>query len=75
MKDNMNTFRFFDQVTVRVWKTGHFYPWRFSVQQDGFPEVNFVGVPNQCETKHSALMRGWYRAKWIVEGTYNRKYK
>ena len=68
----------YGKCIVRVWKIDtiwHPYPWRFSIQEDGQPVKHFGGVPNKCETEHSALMRGWYRAKWINEGTYTQKYK
>lgn len=54
----------------------HPYPWRFKVQS---PKTgrwhSFAGIPNQCETKHSALMRAYYRAKWMADGTFERRYR
>lgn len=68
----------FGKCVVEVWKNTaepwHPYPWRFTVQKDGQPKKHFGGIPNQCETKHSALMRGWWRAKWINDGTFNTRY-
>lgn len=67
----------FGQCVVKVWKTGptwHPYPWRFSVTDPVGTEHKYAGIPNQCETKHSALMRGWWRAKWFNDGTYHKRY-
>lgn len=70
--------RRFGKCVVRTWKrTGYNWvcsPWLFSVQEDGGEERRFVGVPNYCDTRHSALMRGWHRAKWINNGTYGDHY-
>lgn len=35
---------------------------------------NFVGVPNQCRTRHAAIMRGWYRCRWLNQGTFSDYY-
>ena len=79
MKRLHETKYVFGKCIVRVWKCDYDfnypYPWAFSVQESGQPEHNYGGIPNQCETKHSALMRGWYRAKWINNGTYDLHYK
>lgn len=66
-------------LEVKVWKIEdnvHPYPWRFAIYdyRDGYSKYEYHGIPNQCETKRSALKRAWYRAKWIVEGTHNKKY-
>ena len=50
-----------------------FIPWRFSVKHDG-TRHNFRGIPNYVETKAKALKRGWYRAKWLNNGTYHERY-
>lgn len=70
-------FNFFG-CTVNVWKINsswHPYPWGFSVIDLNGKEHRFGGIPNQCETEHSALMRGWYRAKWIADGSFYKRYK
>lgn len=78
MKRLNETKHRYGKCVVRVWRVNHSwnhpFPWAFSVQEDGGHEKLFAGIPNQCETKHSALMRGWYRAKWINEGTYDQHY-
>jgi len=66
--------RFFN-CTVRTWQIDHCYPFRFSVQMDGDVEHTFAGVPNYCDTRHSALMRGWWRAKWLHTGELSNRYK
>lgn len=69
----------FGKCKVKVWKTnGPYYksfPWRFLVVDKNGQEHKYVGIPNYCSTKHSALMRGWWRAKWFNEGTTNKHYK
>lgn len=50
------------------------YRWQFSVTRDGIQRV-FIGVPNYCETARQALRRGWWRAKWINEGTFGERYQ
>ena len=68
----------FGTVVVRTWKRADnnwsICPWLFAIQEDGHNERTFTGVPNYCETRHSALMRGWYRAKWLQDGTYYKHY-
>lgn len=60
---------------VKIWKVKHLYPYRFSVLclVDGI-EHGFAGIPNYCETRHSAIMRGWYRAKWLTDNTFGKHY-
>lgn len=65
----------FGRCIVRVWNIGGIYPWAFAVQEDGRPEMLFGGVPNWCSTRHSALMRAWWRTKWINNGTWDHLYK
>ena len=69
----------FGSVVVCTWKrtdnNWNIYPWLFSVQKDGEAEKKFTGVPNYCETRHIALMRGWHRARWLNNGTYGDHYK
>jgi hypothetical protein len=61
---------------VEVFRTGpdwHPYPWRFAVVHEGVRHM-FAGLPNQCASRQSALMRGWWRARWLKNGTYSIKY-
>jgi hypothetical protein len=70
--------RRFGDTVVRTWKRSdgnwNFAPWLFAIQKDGEGERSFTGVPNYCESRHVALMRGWYRAKWLNEGKYYKHY-
>jgi len=45
-------------------------PWRFKVG-----ERSYIGIPNYCDTKRSALKRAWYRAKWLHDETYSDRYQ
>jgi len=49
------------------------YPWTFTVKHNGALH-RYGGIPNKCETAASALRRGWWRAKWLAEGTYDQHY-
>jgi hypothetical protein len=50
------------------------FPWRFTVKHNGI-RYSYVGIPNYVESKAGALKRGWYRAKWLTDGTYQEKYR
>ena len=70
----------FWNVTVRTWKRSpdagwKCAPWCFAIKMDGEKERNFGGVPNYCETRHKALMKAWYRAKWLSSGAWSQHYK
>jgi hypothetical protein len=51
----------------------HPYPWRFNITYQGATHI-FAGMPNMCSTKRQALKRAWWRAKWLIEGTFEQKY-
>ena len=72
-------FTYFNIIKIKIWKLDtEWYktmPWRFSVTDLEGKEWKYTGIPNYCTTKHSALMRAWYRAKWINNGTISTKYK
>ena len=71
------TYTFFG-LRVEVFHIGedwHPYPWRFRVYKPSGIAVNFAGLPNQCETSNSAMMRAYHRAKWISNGSYDTRYK
>lgn len=59
--------RHFFHREVMVWKEDDWspFPWRFSVRDTTGVLHEYSGIPNKCETSHAALMRGWYRAKWM----------
>ena len=66
-------------VTIRVWKRsdGNWStaPWLFSIQEQGDAERLFTGVPNYCESRQIAFMRGYHRAKWLNEGIWSKHYR
>lgn len=87
MTDVLHTDRYTERhettyhgLTVEVFKDDgdsmwRLYPWRFRVMDKNGMWQHFAGVPNYCETKRSALKRAWYRAKWIAEGTFSKRYQ
>jgi hypothetical protein len=65
-----------DKPIIRVFNTGeprHPYPWRFEIKYRGVTH-SYGGIPNQCETKRAATARVAWRAKWLREGTHNKRY-
>lgn len=73
----MSPRNFFDGYIVTVRHNGldwHPYPWTFKVTRPDGVTHCFAGIPNQVETPHAALMRGWWRAKWMSEGTFRQRY-
>jgi hypothetical protein len=50
------------------------FPWRFTVEHKGVVR-EYSGMPNYVETSRKALKRGWYRAKWLADGSYEKRYK
>lgn len=52
----------------------HPYPWRYEIITPTGKHLHFSGVPNQLETRRAALKKAWWRAKWISEGTFEKKY-
>ena len=61
---------------VKAWRSkesGHPYPWSFEVD-DGRAAHQFLGIPNHCPSRASALRRGWWRAKWLNDGTFYSRY-
>ncbi len=69
----------FGNCTVRTWKRTDnnwpIFPWLFSVQKDGEDEKSFTGVPNYCESRRVAMMRGYHRAKWLNNNEWDKHYK
>ena len=53
----------------------HPYPWSFRVTDSEGVIRMFAGTPNQCASRRSALRRGWWRAKWLSEGTFSQRYR
>ena len=63
-------------IKVEVFNDGCLsYPWRFRLHTADGKTHNYCGMPNKCLTPHSALMRGWYRAKWMALGVYDKHYR
>ena len=60
-------------TATKVGAAWHPYPWRFKVKHKGKTHL-YAGTPNQCATAASALRRGWWRAKWLDDGTYSKRY-
>jgi hypothetical protein len=46
----------------------------FLVQFDG-REYRYVGVPNLCDSKRSAIGRASWRARGLERGTYHQHYR
>lgn len=61
-------------TAIRRGHESHPYPWLFTVKTPDGTLHRYVGVPNQCATAQSALRRGWWRAKWLADGTYDQRY-
>jgi hypothetical protein len=36
---------------------------------------NFPTITNRCQTRHEAIMRGWYRCQWLNNGTFFTRYR
>jgi hypothetical protein len=51
------------------------FPWCFSIEDLNGIIRHFNGMPNHVETRAKALRRGWWRAKWLCNGTWNKHYK
>lgn len=70
--------RVYNGFTVFVFITKYSsdcYPWLFSIIDNENVEHYYAGMPNQCETKRSALKRAWWRTKWMADGIINERYK
>lgn len=52
----------------------HPYPWSFEIIDQNGIKHSYWGIPNKCHTAASALRRGWWRAKWLSDGTYSQRY-
>lgn len=64
------------EPTIRVFHIGedwHHYPWRFEIKYRGVTH-SYGGIPNQCGTKRAATARAAWRAKWLREGTHDKRY-
>lgn len=71
--------RQFGQAVVTVYRVPGPYwsvaPWRFEITFPGKGLIQYTGVPNYCETRQKAIMRAWWRAKWLNDGTYAQRYR
>jgi hypothetical protein len=67
-------------VRARVFTTTgtlRFYPsmpWRFEIECSTRGTIRFVGVPNYCTSKRSAVARAMARCRWVANGTYDQRY-
>jgi hypothetical protein len=67
-------------LRCEVWTSGDLMkwypgcPWRFRVWDRSGNVHNFAGLPNYCRSVRSAMMRAWYRAKWMTNGEYEKHY-
>lgn len=52
----------------------HPYPWQFRVWFGGKCYL-FAGLPNKCETRRQAAIRGWWRLRWLRDGSYWTRYR
>jgi hypothetical protein len=59
----------------RIDEPNHPYPWRFVVIDQQGKRWTFAGIPNQCETKRAATMRARWRAKWMADGSFEKRYR
>ncbi len=65
-----------NKATIAVYRIkdeGHPYPWRFKVTYNGKTHT-FAGLPNQCATRRAASMRARWRARWLEDGSFKRRY-
>lgn len=61
---------------IKIETGAHPYPWVFDIFDPQTSKTHaFRGMPNRCETPNQALKRGWYRAKWLREGTFENRYR
>lgn len=67
-----------EKPIVEVFKVdydfNHPYPWMFRIKYQGKTH-EFAGIRNKCSTKRQAAIRGWWRARWMMDGTYDQRYK
>jgi len=52
----------------------HPYPWTFEIIDSDGTKRSYYGIANKCRSAASALRRGWWRAKWLADGTYDQRY-
>lgn len=65
-----------DKALIEVFRGApdwHPYPWRYAVTYRG-ERHEFAGLPNQCATKRQASIRARWRAKWLEDGSFARRY-
>jgi hypothetical protein len=51
------------------------YPWRFRLRLPDGHAIHYAGTPNYCGSLKAAVMRAWWRAKWLADGSHFAKYK
>jgi hypothetical protein len=60
---------------VSVFAKNSPYPWMFHVEAPDGTIRRYLGIPNTLETRAQALRRGWWRAKWVSDGTIDERYR
>lgn len=51
------------------------FPWRFRIWKSDGTKIEFVGIPNYCASRQSAMMRAKARCLWLADGSYERRYR
>jgi hypothetical protein len=66
---------YFGSIVMALYhETEEPYPWVFTVREPNGTLHRYGGIPNRCATAASALRRGWWRAKWMADGSYAGRY-
>lgn len=64
-----------EKAVVNVFQTKYSEGrWLFTVKYKGVTH-EFFGAPNLCRSAQSARMRGWWRKRWMENGTYDKHYQ
>jgi hypothetical protein len=50
------------------------FPWRFRIWRPDGTRIEFVGMPNYCVSRQSAMMRAKARCRWLANGSYDTRY-
>ena len=63
---------------IEVWRVDHGwshpYPWAFAVRYGG-KRWDYLGIPNQCETRRQAIGRAMARLTWLRNDTHAQRYQ
>lgn len=78
MREVADEFRTTEKSGYKIycWRQGDGpYPWRFAIEDPEGRIRLFAGIPNTCESYRSAAARARARVKWLVDGTFNKRYR